>query len=106
MYMKPSSTSGVASRLSLPAVPPSATANLSFRFLTFDLLMASSGENRCAAKSRWFMSQFCGSGLRSRSKVTSAARSGDALASSAPAIAAGTAGNFMVIVASLNLQQQ
>ena len=42
MYMKPSSTSGVASRLSLVEVPPSPMANSSRRFLTLSLLMASS----------------------------------------------------------------
>ena len=39
MYMKPSSTSGVASRLSSFEVPPSATANKSFRSLTLVLLI-------------------------------------------------------------------
>ena len=47
MYMKPSSTSGVASRYSLGEVPPSATAKASFRSFTFDLVILSSGENRC-----------------------------------------------------------
>jgi hypothetical protein len=35
--------------------------------------MIESAEKRCDEKSWWFMSQFCGSGLRSRSNVTSAA---------------------------------
>ncbi len=67
MYMNPSSTSGVASRYSFGDVPPSATAKASLRFLTFDLLIVSSGEKRCEPKSRWFISQLCGSGLSSRS---------------------------------------
>ena len=46
--MKPSSTSGVASSASLGEVPPIATANSSFMFLTFDLLIVSSLEKRCA----------------------------------------------------------
>ncbi len=47
MYMKPSSTSGVASVYSLPEVPPSGIAKASLRFFTFDLLMTASGEKRC-----------------------------------------------------------
>src|SRR4051812_28888333 len=77
MYMKPSSTSGVASTYSLAEVPPSATENASLRFFTFDRLIASSDENRWDEKSWWFMSQFCGSGWSSRSKVTSAAQEPD-----------------------------
>src|SRR5215471_2191618 len=37
MYMKPSSTSGVASNASLPAVPPIATAKASLRFFILRL---------------------------------------------------------------------
>src|SRR6185295_15908256 len=91
MYMKPSSTSGVASRYSFADVPPSATAKASFRFLTLDLLIASSGENRWEPKSRWFISQFCGSGLSNRSNVTSAADAFDeGPISAAPNTAAAT----------------
>jgi hypothetical protein len=46
--MNPSSTNGVATRFSLPDVPPSATAKASLRFLTFDVLIKSRAENRCA----------------------------------------------------------
>src|ERR1700730_5190316 len=83
MYMNPSSTSGVATRFSLPDVPPIATAKASLRFLTLPLLIVSSGEKRCEPKSWWFMSQFCGSGLRRRSKVTSAALTAQVVASRA-----------------------
>src|SRR5215212_9295009 len=83
MYIAPSSTSGVASTYSFPDVPPSGTAKASLRFLTVDLLMMSSAEYRCEPKSWWFMSQLCGSGLRSRSKVTSAACTPAVLAISA-----------------------
>ena len=48
MYIKPSSTSGVARRFSFADVPPSATAKASLRVLTFDLLIVSSGEKCCA----------------------------------------------------------
>src|SRR5262245_45773736 len=101
MYMKPSSTNGVAVRFSLPEVPPIATAKARRRFLTFDLLMRVSFEKRCAAKSPWFMSQFCGSGLRSRSNVTSAALSTD-VPISTPAIAASAVVDPFLIVASLS----
>src|SRR6476661_2878688 len=47
------------------------------------------------------MSQLCGSGLSSRSNVTSAAYSGAALASSAPASAVRTAVDFRFIIVSL-----
>jgi hypothetical protein len=49
--MKPSSTSGVAVRFSLPVVPPSATAKARRRLFTFDLLIVSSAEKRWAPKS-------------------------------------------------------
>ena len=64
--MKPSSTSGVAVRFSLPVVPPSATAKARCRFFTLAVLIASSAEYRWELKSWWFISQFCGSGLTSR----------------------------------------
>ena len=50
-YMKPSSTRGVASRLSSFELPPSATAKRSFKFLMLDLSMVPSGEKRCPPKS-------------------------------------------------------
>jgi hypothetical protein len=76
-------------------------ANSSFMFLTFDLLIVSSLEKRCAPKSWWTISQLCGSGLSRRSNVTSAACSGAALASSAPASAVRTAVDFRFIILSL-----
>ncbi len=50
-YIMPSSTSGVASTYSLAEWPPSGIAKASLRFLTFDLLIAVSGEKRCEPKS-------------------------------------------------------
>src|SRR5207249_3089821 len=51
-----------------------------------------------------FMSQFCGSGLRSRSNVTSAACASDVLASSTqPSAANGLADFVLVMVASLGI---
>src|SRR5882672_6665925 len=99
MYMKPSSTSGVPSSASLPDEPPSATANSSRMPLTFDLLISASGEKRCAPKSWWFISQFCGSlsGLVSRSKVTSAARA-EVVASSRQDSAVRSLADFTFIV--------
>ena len=46
--MNPSSTRGVASSASFGEVPPIATANKSFMFLMFDVLIWSSTEWRCA----------------------------------------------------------
>src|SRR5262249_18614356 len=66
---------------------PSAIANFSLRSLTLDLLIWSSGEWRCESKVRWFISQLYGSGLSSRSNVTSAAHTGAVVASSAQASA-------------------
>src|SRR5215211_3892964 len=96
-YMKPSSTNGVASSDSLAPEPPRAMANSSFKFLIFDLLMASSGEWRCAPKSRWFISQLCGSGLSRRSKVTSVATSGDVPAKRTQPSAATMLANFFIV---------
>src|SRR2546423_5784235 len=97
--MKPSSTRGVPSSASLPDEPPSATANSSRMPLTFDLLISASGEKRCAPKSWWFISQFCGSlsGLRRRSKVTSAARADVPASSRQVNIARSLAGVVLIV---------